>query len=32
LKRFGRSRGRFSTEIHLKAGFDGELLAFHLAG
>jgi transposase len=28
----GRSRGGFSTKIHLKADFDGGPLAFHLTG
>ena len=28
----GRSRGGFSTKIHLKADFDGHPLAFHLTG
>ena len=28
----GRSRGGFSTKIHLKADFDGLPLAFHLTG
>ena len=27
-----RSRGGFSTKIHLKSDFDGQLLAFHLIG
>jgi hypothetical protein len=29
---FGRSRGRFSTEIHLKTDLDGNPLDFHLTG
>ena len=28
----GRSRGGFSTKIHLKTDFDGRPLAFHLTG
>ncbi|MFG1404303.1 IS5 family transposase [Xanthobacter sediminis] len=28
----GRSRGGFSTKIHLKSDFDGHPLAFHLTG
>ncbi|MDI4659267.1 IS5 family transposase, partial [Xanthobacter autotrophicus] len=28
----GRSRGGFSTKIHLKSDFDGQPIAFHLTG